>query len=105
MSNQLIDALRKLGNEMASGISPKGEACYDAGKLIQRLTRATLYVVPKDAEGGGTDYVIVYAMNAGNARDMVRDEFGLTDEQVGEVEDAVDVIDGQYDSMAILGTI
>lgn len=103
MANPTLEEARALGYKMASGYAPRGEACFEAGKLICQVTSAALYVVPV-TEGNGTEFVIVFAASATEARDMVKAEFAVGDDALGEVEDAVGIIDSQYNGMAILGS-
>ena len=97
------------------GTRPMAQFAFAAGLSIQftlAACKGVWHVKPKYSSrrvvrgdgGEGTEFVIVYAITSLEARDTVKNEFGLTDDGVGCAEDAIDTLDSQYGGMAILST-
>lgn len=96
--------LATLADQMCSGFAPKGEACFDAGKLIKNvLAEPQLFGVTIDrADGGGTEFVAVLANSEDEARDLAVSTVG--DGNVELVEDLAETLIDQYGGVAILST-
>lgn len=103
MNRDALHQLHKLADQMCSGFAPKGEACFDAGKLLRAvLNGPNLFGVAIAREdGNGTEFLAVVAVDEAQAA-----EFALSDcpGVVESVGDLVSVIEDQYNGVAVLST-
>ena len=92
-----------LANALASGTPPKGEACFDAGRMLHKmLAEPHLFGVSVErTDGGGTEYLAVLASSDTEAAEFAISACAGVVESVTDLES---VIDDQYEGVAVLTT-
>lgn len=99
-------AIVTLAALLSSGNPPRGEACFDAGTLLNNLlNEPRLFGVSiQRADGNGSDFLAVLARTEDEAIELAKSTSTNPGDIVEHVSDLESVIDDQYEGVAVLST-